>query len=554
MKNQHMQDAWRYARQIVNGEIKSAKYVFKACRYALAIKKLQKRKYYKWYFDDSLAVDMISFMEFMPHVKGHLARKPIKLEPFQKFIISQLYGWRSKENSIVRKYLVGLLELARKNGKSILTSGFCLEELIFGDDGAEVYSIATKADQAKLVWGMARDQISIMEPALKKHYKTVYSCISCPSKMSNFKFLGRDSRSEDGANASLVIVDEAAAVTDRNIIEVMISSMGSRLSPLIVYITTAQFTRDTKYFEERQYLMSVLDGHVKDDRIFGMIYALDPNIHDYTNEDDWIIANPNLDVSISREFIQQQVTKSMTVPAMRNEILIKHFNIFTSTSSSWIPPHKWDDCKGEVIREGEMYLSWDLAKTRDLSCVSRMWLGEGKYYVDYMCFIPEVILRELPPYLAELYKKGIDDNVLKVTRGEVVDHEEIFNYIKKSVKEYDCFGIGGDPYNANMLFNRIESELNLECVNILQDIRRLSPASKEVERMVYEKRIVHSGYPFINWQINNAECYEDVNENIKIRKGDDQRMKIDAVIATICCVSMCAGRAEENRVLEVFTV
>ena len=118
---------------------------------------------------------------------------------------------------------------------------------------------------------MAADAITIMDPRLSKKYKTTISAISCEENLSRFFYLGRDSNRLDGLNPSLAIIDEAAAIPERNVIEVMVSGMGARLSPLLVYITTASFSRTTKYYEERTYAQQVLKGTVEDDSLFSLI-------------------------------------------------------------------------------------------------------------------------------------------------------------------------------------------------------------------------------------------------------------------------------------------
>ena len=546
-------ESWDYARDIINGKIVASEFVKLSCKRQLEDFDKQDDEDFKWYFDENFADHFLNFSKSVPVLAGKNSGQDLVLEQWEVFFLSQVYGWRSKEDPNVKRYEIILLEVARKNGKTYLCCVMVIYEMLFGEFRSEVYSVATRAEQAKIVFTMVEDTIDLMPRILRQLFHSVFAKITVKRKKSRFKFVGRDSKTQDGFNPSLVVADEAAAITDRNAIEVMLSGMGNRVSPMLIYITTAQFTRETKYYEERTYLKDVLEGRVQDDSIFGMIYALDEG-DDFLDESVWLKANPNLNVTVSMKFLRKRVIKSLTIPKNRNEILIKHFNVFTSSAAVWIPPEKWDACKGELKREGDMYLSWDLAQTKDLSAVSRLWVTNEGYTIDFMCFIPRGVFELLPSHFKEIYAQAVRKNCLTVTNGDITDYNQIYNYIEKSVDQYGCEMIGGDPYNAQMLFNKIENDLGLKCHNVRQNITTISPAAKETERIIYSQNIIHDGNPFINWQMGNAEVYKDNNENIKIQKGTDERNKIDGVIAMICAVFLSMSREKRQAPLEIMAI
>lgn len=537
-----VEEGWEYARKVASGDIPSTKFVQKQCEASLALLEDPGM----WYFDEEAATAIIDFTQFTPHVKGELMGKPLRPEPWQVFILSQIYGWRAKYDPDIRKYRTVLLEVPRKNGKSFLCSVVSLYELLCGDKGGEVYSVATKKDQAKLVWDMAADQLTVMDHRLASKFHKVHGCISVRSNLANYKYVGRDSKTQDGFNPSLVIADEAAAIEDRNAIEVMESGMGARKSPLILYITTASFTRNTKYYEERQYLQNVLNGVVQDERVFGMIYSLESE-DDYTDKANWYRCNPNLGISMNEDFLEQQVQKSQSIPSKRNEVLIKHFNIFTSTSVSWLPLEKWENNKVDSLqRKGKMWLSWDLATNRDLTSVCRVWADGDHYEADWLCFVPQSVFELLPDHLHPIFRLGKETGVLRVHPGEIVDYNDVQNYIENSIKQYNTVAVGGDPHNAHRIINDLDDKGHT-VHSISQSIAGLNAAGKETERLIFENKLWHEGNPFIDWQVENAEVYVDVNDNIKVRKGDDPNAKIDSVIALICAMSMAAGQIDTQK-------
>ena len=274
----------KYAEDVVNGDIVACKQVKQACERFLND---LKRDDWRWSFSIKRANHIIGFMEFgIKHVKGPLAGQTLKLEPWQVFILINIYGWVDEEND-ERRFRYVLLEIARKNGKSLFASAMAIYDLLFGDEGGEIYSLATKRDQAKIAWDAAKRMVEKSAEEVRDRFQLHQSSITEASRWSKYVPLGRDSKGLDGLNPSLNIFDEAAAYSDRNIVEVMTSATGARLNFLNLFITTAQFSKQTVYYENRTYLEGVLDEKYEDDRWFGLIYTLDDG-DDWTDESTWV--------------------------------------------------------------------------------------------------------------------------------------------------------------------------------------------------------------------------------------------------------------------------
>ena len=530
--------AIKYAEQVVSGDVIACRYVKLSCQRFLN----DLKKDWRWNYEVKQAEQVCWFIEHgIKHVKGELAGQFLKLEPWQCFILCNIYGWRDKDGT--RRFQYVLLEIARKNGKTLFGAGLAIHEMLTGEEGGEIYSLATKMDQAKLAYEAAVQMLNKAHPDIKKQFKIVTNCISNHKKWSNYKPLGRDSKSLDGLNPSMCIFDETAAYSDRNIVEVMTSATGARKNFLHLFITTAQFSRTTIHYENRQYLLDVLEGRIDNDRWFGTVYTLDDG-DDWRDESVWVKANPNLGVSVSIENLRNEVEQAKVVMSKRNGILVKNFNIYTSGEDSWIPLEDWQKCKSSVIKNGDLYVGVDLSTVKDLTALCYMWVNGDKFSVDFKCFIPRETYTDLPVHIKPKYDNAIETGVLHVTAGKSVDYREVLDHITETVKNYNLKMIGYDRYNAVHLVNELE-DLGLPTSDIGQNMASLSAPSKETERLVMEELIRHDGNPFIDWQIECCSVYTDVNDNVKIKKDEtDKSLKIDAVIALIMCVSMAAGRLD----------
>ena len=540
-----VEKSWKYALDVVAGKVVAGVLVTQACHRALEdLKESEGNPESTWVFSDPAATHFLQFCTFIKHVKGSLAGKPFDLEPWQLFLFAQVFGWRRRSNKNERRFREVIVEVARKNGKSFICSAISLYELLFGDSGAEVYSVATKTEQAKIVWDSAGEMAKKMDPRLGGKLSQTVSSIKCDERFSSFKPLARDSKSLDGLNPSLVIIDEAGAIEDQNVVGVMTSAVGARLSPLIIYITTAYFSKVTAYYDKRSYAKGILEGKFEDDRVFAMIYALDEG-DDWKDESIWVKANPNLDVSLGKEYLRSQVKQADAVLAQRPGVLTKHFNLWQSSSSSWVDTKHWERSAGEVVRKGPCFIGLDLAQTRDLCAVTRLWdNGYGLYSVDFMTWLPQSAVENAPPHVRPLYLQAIESGVLKITEGVTTDYREIQSFIEQSCTKHDVHAICADPYNATGLVNNLEDQ-NLPVLMVRQGISHLSPAAKETEVWITEERIAHDGNPFFLWQLGNCALYRDLNENVKVKKGEDANLKIDSIIALIMAVSAAAGNANK---------
>jgi phage terminase large subunit-like protein len=348
--------------------------------------------------------------------------------------------------------------------------------------------------------------------------------------------LSRDSKKTgDGKNPSVSIVDEAAQITERNAIEVINSGMVARNNPLRIYITTASFTRETIFFENYQYLKSILHGVAEDNpRWFGLLYGLDEG-DNWRDPSVWAKVNPMHGISVNHEAIEQRVKEAQSKPSAINELLCKTFNVWVSANSAWIDVTNWDDAPmGSEEAPESTFIAFDLAATRDLNAVCTLHrFSEGRFYAQFKFFLPEDSLSFIPNHYQPIFLRAVQQGTLILTEGNVSDYFTIEDYIKSEAVKWNAKEIGYDAWNAASLVSKLYEE-GLPVKKIGQGMSVLSGPSKQVEKMILSKSIAHDHDPFVSWQLGNCEIFEDVNGNKKVRKnGADTNAKIDGIIAMI---------------------
>jgi phage terminase large subunit-like protein len=524
----------KYANDVVKGNIEVCKNIQLACQRFL---NFMEDKQWEFEFIPEYVDHVLNFVSVLKHTKGPDAGQQIELQPFQIMLICGIYGFRHKKDHDKRMTTDVIVYIPRKAGKSTLTAVIGLYELLFNEAGAEVFTLATNRDQAMIVFDAARSMIESMPEELKACYRvSKYEIGKTNDAQTVFKALSRDNKkSGDGKNASCAIIDEAAQIVDRNSIEVIHSGMVARKNPLRIYITTASFTKETKFYEDLMAFEAMLHGEAPDNpKWFGLLYGLDP-ADDWRDEKTWAKANPMHGISVYQDAIKERCEQAKLKPAALNEFLCKTLNIYVSANTAWIDRQYWDDSIGEDKPDPEaVFVGFDLAATRDLNavCVLKRY-SEEDYYAHFQFFLPEEGLELIPTHYRPIFDQAVRSGILKITEGNVMDDREISEYIKQQATLYNVKEVGYDAYNAASLVARLY-DYSIPVKKVGQGMAVLNNPSKHTEKLIMQHQIKHSGNPFVGWQLGNCEVYEDVNGNIKIRKNEaDKSAKVDGIIALI---------------------
>jgi phage terminase large subunit-like protein len=524
----------QYAQDVVKGNIEVCNNIKLACQRFL---NFMEDKHWEYEFFPEYVEHVLQFVSILKHTKGPDAGQPIVLEPFQVLLLCGIYGFRHKKDHEKRMTTDVIVFIPRKAGKSTLTAVIGLYELAFNEAGAEVFTLATNREQATIVFDAARSMVESMPDEIKSWYRvSKYEIGKANDSQTMFRALSRDNKkSGDGKNASCAIIDEAAQIVDRNSIEVIFSGMVARKNPLRIYITTASFTKDTKFFEDLTAFETMLNGDAEDNpHWFGLLYGLDPQ-DNWKDESTWAKANPMHGISVYQEAIKERCEQAKSKPPALNEFLCKTLNVYVSANTAWIDRDYWDKSVGEDKGDPEeVFIGFDLAATRDLNavCILKRYASED-YYAEFKFFLPEEALSLIPTHYRGIFDQAVQSKILHITEGNVMDDREISEYIKQQASLYNVKEVGYDAYNAASLVARLHDN-SIPVKKVGQGMAVLNNPSKHVEKLIMQNAIKHNGNPFVGWQLGNCEVYTDVNGNIKIRKNEaDKSAKVDGIIALI---------------------
>lgn len=530
-----LEPGFQYAIGVVRGDILACEDVRLSCQRFLD---MVERKDAPYEFVPAKAEHVLKFVKFCKHIKGPDAGKPIELQGFQVMFLAAIYGFRDKKDHSKRWVTDVILFVPRKSGKTTLLSVVALYELQFGEAGPEVFTLATNREQASICFDSSKAILEGMDPSLQARYtKFSREIKKAGDSTSTYRALSRENRKTgDGKNPSAALIDEAAQIIERSNIEVLHSGMGARKNPLRAYLTTASFTKETKFYEDLSHFRAILRGAAEDSfRWFGMLYSIDPG-DNWRDETTWGKANPMLGVSVTVEAIRHMAEEAMSKPASLNEFLCKQLNIYVSANAAWVDRRFWDESvrpKPEEKPEAT-FIAFDLAHSRDLNAVvTTHRYAEEDLWAKFMFFLPEESLDLVPNHYRSIFLEAVRSGVLKLTPGNVTDLNEIEAYIKQECQENDVKEIGYDPYNAAALVANLFNE-GLPVKKVGQSMAVLSNPSKTAEQLILKKAIGHDGNPFVGWQLGNCEVYTDVNGNVKVRKNEaDPSAKVDGIIALI---------------------
>lgn len=502
----------------------------------------------KLWFDEAAGHRVVEFVErYCRHSKGEWAGRPIVLEVWQRELVIVLFGWRRADGT--RRYRLAYIEIARKNAKSTLAAAIGLY-LTLGDHepGAEVYASATKKDQAKIVHGAAEAMVK-QSPALKKYLRTYRNNIHCLKLGSKFEPLGADSDTLDGLNPHGNIVDETHAHKDRALWDVLQTAQGARRQPLTIAITTAGvYDPESLGWQLHDYAVKVLEGAIEDDRFFAYIAAMDEG-DDWRDEAAWEKANPNLGVSIKREYLQEQCAQAEQQPSFLNTFLRLHGDRWTQQLTRWISLEAWNLCADAPLSlDGRIVFGGlDLSTKIDMSALTLLSLApDGVYDLWFRFWVPEELVHERERrHEGPSYAAWLRDGSLIATPGNVIDYEFIRADILEHAKRMKLKQIGYDPWNAEQLATQLMDALNparqesgFQMVSMRQGMATLSEPSKEFEKLTIARKLRHGGHPVMRWMVANVTTRTDANGNIAPDKSSSVG-KIDGVVSTI----LALGRA-----------
>ncbi len=541
--------AKQYAQSVVTGAIPACRWVQLACQRQLNDLARFKGKDSPYRFNPKLsdrngrgfhpADNLCAFIERLPHVKGPLAGEPISLEPWQVFILTTVFGWVTPDGK--RRFRRSYIEVPRGNAKSTLSSAVALYMLAADHEGgAEVYSLATTRDQARIVFGDAQT-MARRSPGFRTRFSVNVGAHNMHVLASGSKFeaLSAEGSTLDGLNIHFGCVDELHAHKTRTVYDVVETGTGKRDNSLLWVITTAGSNRAGICYEVRTFVSKLLDGVFEDDTQFGIIYGLDDG-DDWTSENALIKANPNWGISVRPEILGPLQAKAMQLPSAVNNFKTKHLNEWVNADTAWMDMRAWDACADTSLDIDNFigqpcWIGLDLASKTDIAAlilifahpeIADAYLTFGKYY------LPEDTVHGAGN---SQYSGWMRIDRLTVTPGNVIDFSWIEADLLDMASRFAIQAVAFDPFQATQLSTRMLAE-GLPMIEVRPTVLNFSEPMKILEALVLQKKLAHDGDPVLTWMASNVVAHLDVKDNIYPRKERPEN-KIDGIVALIMALS-----------------
>lgn len=496
-------------------------------------------------YDSKKANHAIEFIEnFCKHSKGKWGGKPIVLEVWQKAFIAAAFGFVHEIDG-TRKYREVLLVVARKNGKSTVGSGIGLYlQIADGEPGSEVYAVATKKDQAKLVWLESKRMVK-KSPALLKRIKPLVSEMVSEWNDSTFKPLGSDSETLDGLNVHGAMMDEIHAWKDKNLYDVIVDGTSSREQPMIFMITTAGTVRESVYdmkYEEAEMLLNGLDDPdgYKDDRFLPIIYELDKR-EEWTDPSKWAKANPGLGTIKKVDQLETKVNKAKANSLLVKNLLTKDFNIRETSTEAWLTFEQLnnpDTFDIEKLKPSYGIGGCDLSSTTDLTAAKVIFMvpEDPHIYVKQMYWLPEDLLEQRSKEDKIPYNLWHEQGILRTTPGNSVHYKFVTKWFLEIRDEYGIYlpWIGYDKWSANYWVEDMQGYFGKEAmIPVAQGKQTLSSPMKLLGADLESKLINYNNHTIDKWCLSNTAIDVDKNLNIQPNKTKNQRRRIDGTAALL---------------------
>ena len=504
----------------------------------------------RWHFDERYAMKHVAFIERFCRLPSGRLGAPFRLELFQRAILSVIFGF--VDDSGTRQYQEVLWIMGRKNGKTALASAIELDLLVNDGEGApEVYNVATARDQATKGFNDALRMVKT-SPFLGKHVKKRVNDLYCDLNMGSIRALSANTNHLDGLDISGAIIDELAAMKNRDLYDLTIQGTSARRQPLVLQITTNGFVRGGIFDAQYEYASKWLDGKAegeKAERFIAFIFELDER-EEWQEESAWPKANPGLGTIKDTDKLRANVSKAADDATFLPTLLVKDFNLVENQSTAWLSWAEIHNAETYDLRElGIKY--WicgvDASDTTDLTaaCMLGMRPKDDRIYAMHMTWIPERAL-----LLAEQegrrggkdgvpYDMWIARGLMRTDPNPIIDKRVVLKWLDELRKEYGIYAIacGYDPWHmrdASTLdaYNGYFGKQNF--CKVIQGPKTLSMPMREIRSLYKANKIVDNANPVAEWCRSNVMVRTDTNSNIAPdKKNDDPRNRIDAWAAEI---------------------
>lgn len=526
----------RYAHDVVTGKIPAGKQVRLA-----AERHFRDMRRDDVYFDVEAAKSIVLWFKFIPITDGKHVGQPTVLAPWQIFLVCCVVAWKHTGTGL-RKYKYAYVQVGRKGGKSTLSGGLTLYFMYkSGYFRPRAYSVATKKDQAKILWSAAHTMIRL-SPRLKTIFEARANDILMPAQAGEFRPLASDSNSLDGLNPLVATLDECHAIKDRNLYGVMVSAFGAQLEGLMLTITTAGTVLDGICTDLNKQGKHVLSGDVDQDDYFYLIYEIDKG-DDWSDETNWYKANPGIDMGLPRiEYLRGRYIEATMSTEEKANFFTKHLNVFVSGTDKWLDINEVKECrftrKLSDYYGQKCWVGLDRARVHDLMSVCVLFPNDdGGADMFWYNMLPKETMVNVTDYLAEIYRKGVEEGNLTLLDTSTIRDEPIKELIYEIWQNFDVQMFGYDPWHMREIAEDME-ERGLPMVAVSQGTGNMSEPAKKLEGLIKERTLRYNDSLF-EFACTCAIAKFTEQNNMKVVRENPKTEKIDPLISGIIALS-CA--------------
>ena len=537
-----------YAREVRDGTVPAGKWHRLACARHLADLAASKTAAYPYRWDAGKAQKFFRFSRLCRHYKGEWAGQRINLEPFQRFALGSVIGWVHKKTGL-RRFRNSFYEFPRGQGKSTMMALLLLYLTFFdGEGGADGYTVATKKDQAKIVFNAAR-QMVLRSPALKKHISVKRLNLHSDATESHCEPLGANEDTLDGLRPQIAIADEVHKQATPDLIGVVEDGMGTRRQPHMAEITTAgEDDETTVYGQHLRITQQVLDGTLDVPEWFGLIAAADQSDDPFV-ETTWRKANPNYGISVKPEHLRKMAAIAKANPARLVAFCRNYLGLRLESDEAYFSRLHWDQCpvvpSDDELRAAPCWIGIDLSSSVDLTAAVLVWRLARGYAVRPYFWVPAANVEDRGRRDRVPYDAWIAQGLVTATEGNTIDRGVVRRGIVALAQQWRPQAIAYDPWNAQEMTQAMQDDDGLPMVEIPQQFAKLSAPTKRLQAAILEHVVAHDRHPVMRWMIGNARVRSDDKENVMLCKKRS-RARIDGLAATVTAMALMPAPAAMN--------
>ena len=545
-----------YAQAVARGTVPAGTYHRRACERHLRDRAREGTRAFPYRCEIARAERFFRFAQALRHYKGEWAGQFIVLEPHQKFRLGSLFAWVHADDPTRRRFRTAYNEMPRKNGKSLEAAIVALYVTFFdGEPGAEGYCIATKRDQAKIVFNDCKKLVQ--SSGLRSRITVLMANLHRDDTTSKLEPLGADYDSTDGLNPNLIINDEFHAQKDRAMIDVMETATGSRRNPINFQITTAGNDPVSPCGDQHDYACRILDRVLDDETFFAFIAHADVEDKarqipedDWLDERTWQKANPNYGVSVKPDDLRALATKARHMPGAAAAFKQKRLNLWVNAIAPWLSIDGWRlgqrTWTAEEMRGQVCWIGIDMSSKIDLTavvCVFPPTETRASWRFLLWCLTPADTLEERARRDRAPYLTWVKDGYLHTNPGNRIDQSRVRAAVAAFADLFTVEGVGIDPWNSGNLVIELEDDGHT-VVEVPQTMNQMSAPAKDFEADVLDSLADAGGNPLFAWCVSNVVVQRDGKDNIyPIKKKS--RGRIDPVIAALMGRKLAAGPPDE---------